>query len=309
MRMGILQCLVYSNQCEPHIERSYLLFQPTALPVNCSCKRMFSSRIQQNVQQNVLQRPVRSSFRDLKRNEGIGPVGWFLLLIPVSTFGLGTWQIKRKKWKENLIESLMVKTREPAVQLPEEDSEVSALEYRKVRVRGKFDHAGEMYLGPRSLLLDGESAYHGKLVTTSANKSSGYQVVTPFILSESKERILVNRGWVALKNKNPRTRLHGQINEEVELEGVVRLSEPRQPFTPLNKLDARIWFSRDVEEMAKFVDCRPVFIDVTADFTVEGGPIGGQTRATFRNEHLSYILTWYGISLGTSFLWYKKFIR
>lgn len=66
------------------------------------------------------------------------------------------------------------------------DSEVSALEYRKVRVRGKFDHAGEMYLGPRSLLLDGESAYHGKLVTTSANKSSGYQVVTPFILSESK---------------------------------------------------------------------------------------------------------------------------
>lgn len=45
--------------------------------------------------------------------------------------------------------------------------------------------------------------------------------------------------------------------------------------------------------MAKFVDCRPVFIDVTADFTVEGGPIGGQTRATFRNEHLSYILTWF----------------
>lgn len=60
----------------------------------------------------------------------------------------------------------------------------------------------------------------------------------------TRERILVNRGWVALKNKNPRTRLHGQINEEVELEGVVRLSEPRQPFTPLNKLDARIWFSR-----------------------------------------------------------------
>lgn len=266
---------------------------------------MFSSRIQQN----ILERRMPSSLRNIKKNEGIGPFGWILLLIPVSTFCLGTWQIKRKKWKEDLIESLLLKTRIPAVELPEDDNEVLKLDYRKVRVRGEYDHAGEMYLGPRSLLLDGKSAYQGKLVSTSANNSSGFLVVTPFILSDTKERILVNRGWIPLNQKYSRTRPQGQIKGEVELEGIVRLTEPRQPFTPLNKLDARIWFSRDVEGMAKFADCRPVFIDASVESTVKGGPIGGQTRASLRNEHLSYIITWYGVSLGTAFLWYKKFIR
>lgn len=36
----------------------------------------------------------------------------------------------------------------------------------------------------------------------------------------------------------------------------------------------------------------PIFIDASVDTTVPGGPIGGQTRASLRNEHLSYILTW-----------------
>jgi len=29
------------------------------------------------------------------------------------------------------------------------------------------------------------------------------------------------------------------------------------------------------------------------DSTIAGGPIGGQTNVTVRNEHLSYIVTWW----------------
>lgn len=31
---------------------------------------------------------------------------------------------------------------------------------------------------------------------------------------------------------------------------------------------------------------------VSAESTVPGGPIGGQTRVTLRNEHMQYIITW-----------------
>ncbi|KAK9499841.1 hypothetical protein O3M35_002802 [Rhynocoris fuscipes] len=265
--------------------------------------RMYSTRIEPQV--------IKPNLRNLKKaeKEGIGPIGWFLLVIPVSTFGLGTWQIKRKKWKEDLIENLNLKTREPAVPLPATDYEVSQLEFRKVRVRGHFDHSGEMYLGPRSLLSDGQSTYQGKLLSTASNNSSGYLVITPFLLSDTNEKILVNRGWIPFANKNPKTRPDGQITEEVELEGVVRLTEPRPAFSPKNKLDSRVWFHRDVEGMAEITDSRPVFIDASAESTVKGGPIGGQTKAFLRNEHFSYIITWYGISLGTAYLWYKKFIK
>lgn len=45
--------------------------------------------------------------------------------------------------------------------------------------------------------------------------------------------------------------------------------------------------------MAIQVSADPVFLDAVSESTVPGGPIGGQTRVTLRNEHMSYILTWY----------------
>lgn len=41
-------------------------------------------------------------------------------IIPVSTFGLGLWQIQRKKWKVALINQLKHETNLPVVDLPEE---------------------------------------------------------------------------------------------------------------------------------------------------------------------------------------------
>lgn len=40
-------------------------------------------------------------------------------MIPISAFGLGTWQVSRKKWKENLIEELKIKTTYSAINFPE----------------------------------------------------------------------------------------------------------------------------------------------------------------------------------------------
>lgn len=40
-------------------------------------------------------------------------------VIPISALGLGTWQVKRKYWKEHLIEELKTQTQCPAVHFPE----------------------------------------------------------------------------------------------------------------------------------------------------------------------------------------------
>lgn len=45
---------------------------------------------------------------------------YLLLIIPVSTFGLGTWQIKRLQWKKGLIKELEARTTAPVLDLPEE---------------------------------------------------------------------------------------------------------------------------------------------------------------------------------------------
>lgn len=40
-------------------------------------------------------------------------------IVPISAFGLGTWQVGRKHWKESLIKELKTKTTFPAVDFPE----------------------------------------------------------------------------------------------------------------------------------------------------------------------------------------------
>lgn len=46
------------------------------------------------------------------------PVVWILALMPVLTFGLGAWQIKRLRWKLDLIDELESKLRREPLTLP-----------------------------------------------------------------------------------------------------------------------------------------------------------------------------------------------
>ncbi|EFA00352.1 surfeit locus protein 1 [Tribolium castaneum] len=238
----------------------------------------------------------------------IGPLGWFLLVIPASTFALGTWQVQRKKWKEDLIAKLHNLTEADPVQLPTDLNELEKLEYRPVHVRGEFLHDKELYLGPRTLILKGDSATKSQLMSTTTKQNQGFLVITPFKLADRNETILINRGWVPSKCKNPATRDKGQVKGVVDVVGIVRLQENRPTFIPKNQEGSNQWFYRDLNQMAKVTGALPVLLEATTDFDTSEGPIGGQTRVTLRNEHLSYILTWYSLSAATSYLWYKQFL-
>ncbi|XP_004593721.2 surfeit locus protein 1 [Ochotona princeps] len=232
---------------------------------------------------------------------------WVLLLIPATAFGLGTWQVQRRKWKLRLIQELEARVMAEPIPLPADPMELRELEYRPVRVRGHFDHSKELYMMPRTLVDPAREAREaGRL---SSSTESGAHVVTPFHCADLGITILVNRGFVPRRSVNPDTRQKGQVEGEVELVGMVRLTETRKPFVPENHPERNHWHYRDLVAMAKAAGTEPILIDADFKSTVPGGPIGGQTRVTLRNEHLQYIVTWYGLAAATSYLWWKKFLR
>ncbi|XP_053817822.1 surfeit locus protein 1 isoform X1 [Vidua chalybeata] len=232
---------------------------------------------------------------------------WGLLLVPLTTFGLGTWQVQRRKWKLDLIAQLASRITADPIPLPLDPMELKELEYRPVQVRGRFDHSKELYILPRSLLDPEREAREAGRITS--HPENGANVITPFYCTELGVTILVNRGFVPRKKLKPETRLKGQIEDEIDLTGVVRLTEKRKPFVPENNIEKNRWHYRDLEAMAKVTGAEPIFIDADFRSTVPGGPIGGQTRVSLRNEHMQYIVTWYSLCAATSFLWYKKFIQ
>lgn len=67
------------------------------------------------------------------------------------------------------------------------------------------------------------------------------------------------------------------------------------------------YLSRDVYALAKRLDTDPIFVDASEESSVKGGPIGGQTRVKLRNDHLSYMITWYTLSAATLLGWLRMF--
>lgn len=66
----------------------------------------------------------------------------------------------------------------------------------------------------------------------------------------------------------------------------------RPQFSPKTQPGSNLFYYRDVHKMAALTGSEPIYIDAVAESTIPGGPVGGQTRITFRNDHLSYLITW-----------------
>jgi len=129
-----------------------------------------------------------------------------MLAVPLTTFGLGTWQVFRYQWKQNLIQELEAKTMAEPVEMTTNMERIEALNYSRVKMLGEFDHSKELYLGPRTF---NQSTY--------GSAEGGYHVITPFTLQGSGERVLVNRGWVSKNKKDPNNRKEGQIEGPIEI--------------------------------------------------------------------------------------------
>lgn len=232
----------------------------------------------------------------------------WMLVFPVASFGLGTWQVRRLQWKKDLIKDLEVRTqREPIPLDPTEllnPDKLKAMEYRRVTMSGCFDHSQEILLGPRSKNTKQPRSGGGGGLISHSVPASGYHIVTPFVL-DSGERILINRGWVSKDSVNPETRTEGQIKTRTSVSGLVRKGERRPSFSPKVKEDSGNWHYCDVDSFSRLLNTSPIMIDADSASTVPGGPMGGQTRVTLRNEHIQYIITWYSLCAATLLLYYQ----
>jgi surfeit locus 1 family protein len=123
-------------------------------------------------------------------------------------------------------------------------------------------------------------------------------VLTPF-LTDDGHSLLVDRGYVPKEKRDPATRT--PVQGATRLVGVWRVPDAPGTFTPAPDTAHRIWYSRDLKAIAAADHIQlaaPVVIEADATPNPGGWPKGGQTVVSFRNEHLSYAVTWFGLAAG-----------
>jgi surfeit locus 1 family protein len=236
----------------------------------------------------------------LSRLRSAGVLWAAIAMIPalILLFGLGTWQMQRKSWKDALVTRIDARITAPPVTIEEAERQRRAtgdIEYLRVRASGRFLNDQERYFYAPDQRL-----------------GPGYHVYTPLVVREAagcRDVVWVNRGFVTDAVKSPENRRAGQIEGETAVVGLVRLPQEAGLFTPSNDAKRNLWFWRDLPALwaslgAQEIPCSlgaaPYLftIDAQAEPANPGGwPKGGTTIVSIPNRHLEYALTWYGLAL------------
>jgi surfeit locus 1 family protein len=201
--------------------------------------------------------------------------------------GLGTWQLERKRWKEDLIARIAARVSAAPVPLARAEEQLRSggdVEYIRVTATGRFRHDKERYL------------------YAPAASGLGWHVYAPLEIAPGRF-LWVNRGFVPDAQKDPATRRAGQVAGDVEVRGLVRRPAAGGWFTPDNDPARNVWHWPDVSALQASAfgqggTAVPVTVDADAEPAPAGGlPRGGVTRLAIPNRHLEYALTWYGLAL------------
>lgn len=225
-----------------------------------------------------------------KRKLGTYLLATLILAVFCGLMALGTWQMQRLAWKENLLAELdknLASDPVPISVIMDALQKGVEFEYRPVKVTGRFDHENERHFF---------ATHEGRV---------GYYVYTPLSFDEGV--IFINRGFVPFDFKDPATRLDGQIKGLVTIRGLARkmLDDKPSGLVPDNDAEKNIYYWKDLRLMAAqsgidFNSDRLLKFFVDADKRVDqesAYPMGGVTLIDLPNNHLQYAYTWYGLAM------------
>jgi surfeit locus 1 family protein len=195
--------------------------------------------------------------------------------------GLGTWQVQRLHWKEDLIERAEARLAAPPTSLEDLVIDRDA-DFRRARVHGVLLH-------DRSFTL-GIAGYGGE---------PGGTLVTPLRLNDGRV-LLVERGWIPATAFPPHVPPAMQPLGEQEILGVLRWrgdAEPG-PFTPQSDTPGRhvYWYDWAAIEDMVGLPSLPVVLVPERDGADTSPPIPPRVAVEYRNEHLSYAVTWFSLA-------------
>ena len=202
----------------------------------------------------------------------------FFILVFVS---LGTWQIIRLNWKNNLIFEIENSLKKPPVEL----SDINQENYLKIKTSGDIDFEKQIYL-----------------YNLNENGTPGFEVINP--LSVNQKNYLINRGWIPFEKKDMQEIYKF---DEKKIVGTLKLQGRKNIFKPDNDIKKNYWFSLDREDIMQFTGKEfseyIIYLDGNYKF-----PKPKKITANISNNHQKYAITWFSLALSILllYLYFRK---
>lgn len=205
----------------------------------------------------------------------------FIIFFIFVFIALGTWQVIRLNWKNNLILEIENSLKNPPVQL----SQSNQKNYLKIKTSGSVDFEKQIYL-----------------YNLNDSGTPGFEVLNPILIDG--ENYLLNRGWIPFEKKDtPEINILDQNN----IEGTLKTQGRKNIFKPDNDIKENYWFSLNREDISKFTGKEfskyIIYLDGNYQF-----PRPKKITANISNNHKKYAMTWFSlaISILLLYLYFRK---
>ena len=205
----------------------------------------------------------------------------FVIFFILVFIALGSWQIVRLDWKNNLILEIENSLKNPPVELTDSNEE----NYLKIKTSGLINLEKQIYL-----------------YSLNEMGTPGFEVLNPILINDID--YLINRGWIPFEKKNSE-----EINEfdESNITGTLKLQGRKNIFKPDNDIEENYWFSLNREDILKFTgkEFSKYIIYLDGNYQV---PKPKKISANISNNHKKYALTWFSlaISILLLYLYFRK---
>ena len=205
----------------------------------------------------------------------------FIIFFIFVFIGLGTWQIIRLNWKNNLILEIENSLKNPPVELAQSNKE----NFLKIKTSGSIDFDKQIYL-----------------YNLNESGTPGFEVINPITIGD--ENFLINRGWIPFEKKGTQ-----EINEfdQNNILGTLRIQGRKNIFKPDNDIEKNYWFSLDREDIMKFTgkEFSKYIIYLNGNYKL---PKPKKITANISNNHKKYAITWFSlaISILLLYLYFRK---
>ena len=205
----------------------------------------------------------------------------FIIFFILVFIGLGTWQIIRLNWKNNLILEIENSLKNPPVELAQSNKE----NFLKIKTSGVINFDKQIYL-----------------YNLNDSGTPGFEVINPITIGD--ENYLINRGWIPFEKKGAQ-----EINvfDQKNIIGTLKLQGRKNIFKPDNDLDKNYWFSLNREDILKFTGKNfsqyIIYLDGNYKF-----PRPKKITANISNNHQKYAITWFSLALSILllYLYFRK---
>ena len=205
----------------------------------------------------------------------------FIIFFIFVFIGLGTWQIIRLNWKNNLILEIENSLKNPPVELAQSNKE----NFLKIKTSGSIDFDKQIYL-----------------YNLNESGTPGFEVINPITIGD--ENFLINRGWIPFEKKGTQ-----EINvfDQKNIIGTLKLQGRKNIFKPDNDLDENYWFSLNREDIFKFTgkNFSKYIIYLDGNYQL---PRPKKITANISNNHQKYAITWFSLALSILllYLYFRK---